>query len=252
MLTLLREEWRYLLLATGLLTRLPVPHRSKAPAPGRSLHWYPLVGLLLGLSLLAMSTLPAPALLSAVLITVAWVVLTGGLHLDGLADCADAWVGGLGDRERTLRIMKDPACGPMGVLALAAVLLLKVSALAALSAGDAPWWLIPVFSRALLATAMITTPYVRPGGMGDGLAATARAPAVIAGLGITALAAVVLSPGGLGWLWLLTGCAVLALWRRAMVGRLGGYTGDGAGALVELLEVALLVTTAVAMYGTAR
>ncbi|MFH4181104.1 adenosylcobinamide-GDP ribazoletransferase, partial [Acinetobacter baumannii] len=54
-----------------------------------------------------------------------WIWLTGGLHLDGLADTADAWVGGFGDKQRTLQIMKDPSCGPIGVLSLVIICLLK-------------------------------------------------------------------------------------------------------------------------------
>jgi adenosylcobinamide-GDP ribazoletransferase len=61
----------------------------------------------------------------AVLVLMLWVAITGGLHLDGLADCADAWVGGFGNRQRSLAIMKDPAAGPIAVLVL--LLLLKWS-----------------------------------------------------------------------------------------------------------------------------
>ncbi len=56
----------------------------------------------------------APAWPVAVLVLAVWVGLTGALHLDGLADSADAWLGGYGDRARTLAIMKDPYCGPAG------------------------------------------------------------------------------------------------------------------------------------------
>ncbi|MBD1224901.1 adenosylcobinamide-GDP ribazoletransferase [Acinetobacter seifertii] len=57
-----------------------------------------------------------PIVLLAAIILTLWIWLTGGLHLDGLADTADAWVGGFGDKLRTLQIMKDPSCGPIGVL----------------------------------------------------------------------------------------------------------------------------------------
>ena len=74
----------------------------------------------------------APLLLHAALLLTAWVLLSGGLHLDGLADSADAWLGGFGDRERTLTIMKDPRSGPIAVVTLGLVLLLKFTALVAL------------------------------------------------------------------------------------------------------------------------
>ena len=71
----------------------------------------------------------------------ALIALTGGLHLDGLADSADAWVGGFGDRARTLEIMKDPRSGPAGVTAIVSLLLLKCAALASLSVENAAWCL---------------------------------------------------------------------------------------------------------------
>ena len=143
-----------LLVAIGFLTRIPVPAAvfDDAGARVRSLPWYPLVGLLLGglLYLLAWAIHGWPPLLSAAVTLAAWVALTGALHLDGLADSADAWVGGIGDRVRTLAIMKDPNCGPMGVTAVVLTLLLKFAALA-----SAPAWpgllLAPLLARAALA-----------------------------------------------------------------------------------------------------
>ncbi len=117
---------RGLLAAIGFLTRLPVPAGTfdDERAKSASLAWYPLVGLLLGslLSVLAWLLRDTSSFLSAGLVTAAWVALTGALHLDGLADSADAWIGGLGDREKTLTIMKDPRCGPAGVVALVLML----------------------------------------------------------------------------------------------------------------------------------
>ena len=105
-----------LLIALQFLTRLPVrlPGMPEPQQIGRSLLFYPLVGLLLGLALLALEWVlgDTSTLLEAALLLAAWVALSGGLHLDGLADTADAWVGGYGDRERTLAIMKDPRSGP--------------------------------------------------------------------------------------------------------------------------------------------
>lgn len=249
-----RKEAQALAIALGLLTRIPVPVRGEVSAAtlGRSLHWYPAVGLVIGLILaLLAALLPGDhllnsVLLNAALITTAWLALTGALHLDGLADCADAWVGGMGDRARTLAIMKDPACGPIGVVAIVVLLLVKVAALDTLLTGTFGvfWWLIPVLARTVLPLAFISLPYVREGGMGDGLARNASRPglilAVLLVLGILALCLPVLLLG----LWLAVAVAVFTLWRRAMIQRLAGFTGDGAGALVELLEVALLVATA--------
>src|SRR3989338_1738452 len=140
------------------------------PAPaavGRSLLSYPLVGLLLGAVLLSAQWAlqgQAPALQAALLL-ILWVGLTGGLHLDGLADSADAWAGGFGDRERTLAIMQDPRSGPIAVVVLVLVLLLKFAALLALIEQQHSVLLIivPLISRSALLGLFLTTPYVRPG-----------------------------------------------------------------------------------------
>jgi adenosylcobinamide-GDP ribazoletransferase len=232
---------RGLAIAFGFLTRLPVPRiEPRSDALAGSLKWYPLVGLVLGTLLAGAATLlsgvlhPLPA---AAIVLVAWVALTGALHLDGLADSADAWIGGLGDRTRTLAIMKDPRSGPAGVVSLVLVLLLKFSALATL--GD-PWLLLlpPLLGRAAIVVWFLTTPYVRAGGLGDPLRG-----APIAGCHV-AIALAVLSSlcfGKAGVIALLGAFAIGWLWRRAVMRRLGGFTGDTAGALVELVEAVTLM-----------
>ena len=114
-------------IALQFLSSLPI-RLSGMPAPqelGRSLLCYPLVGALFGLLLWGLNGLlgNAPLMLHAALLLTAWVLLSGGLHLDGLADSADAWLGGFGDRERTLSIMKDPRSGPIAVVTLVLVML---------------------------------------------------------------------------------------------------------------------------------
>lgn len=247
-----REQGRALAAALGLLTRIPMPHSASANpvAQGNALHWYPAAGALICLLLaLAAAALPGDDLLRAALVVTLWTALTGALHLDGLADCADAWVGGMGNRQRTLAIMKDPACGPMGVTALLLALMLKVAALTSLLSHPAAdcWWLAPLMARAALPLAFVTLPYVRLGGMGDRAAASFSRSGIALAVLLTLSLTACLLPTPLWWLWLAVTVGVFALWRRALLRRLGGFTGDGAGALVELLEVALLVTTALAL-----
>lgn len=235
-----------LLAALGLLTRVPVPARvfTDPAARARSLAWYPVVGLLLGLALAALAWClqESPPMLGAALLLLAWVWLTGGLHLDGLADSADAWVGGLGDRERTLAIMKDPRSGPAGVSAVVLVLLLKFAALASLETPPlVALALAPLLARAALTLAFLALPYVRAGGMGSGLAPASRLPCVVALLLAVALAGVA---GLRGVFALLAAAAVFWLWRRACRRRLGGITGDTCGALAELVEAGVLVALA--------
>ena len=224
---------RALLLAIGFLTRLPVPsHAYDDPnAKAASLAWYPLVGVLIGLLLGALAWLlrDTPALLSSALLVLAWVGLTGALHLDGLADSADAWIGGMGDREKTLAIMKDPRCGPAGVVALVLMLLLKFAALASLGpAPGAALLLAPTLARAGLTALFLSTPYIRSGGLGSALSDAPRRACVIALL-LTVLGCVLF--GGRGLLALLAAAVVFGLWRQACLNRLGGCTGDTAGAL---------------------
>lgn len=235
---------RALLVAVGFLTRIPVPAAvfDDTRAGSASLAWYPLVGLILGVLLagLAWALREAPPLLSAALVLAAWVALTGALHLDGLADSADAWIGGLGDPARTLEIMKDPRSGPAGVVALALLLLVKFAALASLP-GQAVVLLAlaPLLARMALTLAFLTTPYVRRAGLGTALAG---APRVASSAALVAGAAVCLAAAGWrGAVAIGAGLLVFACWRHACVRRIGGTTGDTAGALAELTEAAVLV-----------
>lgn len=236
---------RALLAAIGFLTRVPVPASTfeGASAPSAQLAWYPAVGVLIGgvLACAAWLASSAPPLLAAALLLVAWVAITGGLHLDGLADTADAWVGGLGDRERTLAIMKDPRSGPMGVIALVLVLLLKFAALVSLHRYTPAIWLAPLLGRAALTAAFSTTPYIRAGGLGSVLLG-APAAACAASLAVTAV--ISLLAGWPGVRALLVALAVLACWRWSCMRRLGGMTGDTCGALTEITEAAVLVALA--------
>ncbi|MEA9556806.1 adenosylcobinamide-GDP ribazoletransferase [Xanthomonas nasturtii] len=237
-----------LLAAIGFLTRIPVPGAvfARAGVQTRSLPWYPAVGLLLGgvLCGLAWCLRDVAPLLGAALLLSAWTWLTGALHLDGLADMTDAWVGGMGDRARTLAIMKDPTSGPMAVTAVVLVLLLKCAALATLLPhAPGALWLAPLLSRAAVVAAFLTTPYVRAVGIGSALVAAPRTSLWLALI----LATMVCIAAGMAIAALCLGTAavVFVLWRRACMQRLDGMTGDTCGALVELTETAVLVMLAV-------
>lgn len=239
---------RAFVLALQLLTRLPIPSPGSLPRPrelGLSVLFFPVVGLLIGALLAGLHTvlwLIDPGVLAGLILTF-WVLLTGGLHLDGLADTADAWIGGQGDRDRTLAIMKDPRSGPIAIVAIVLVLLNKFAALQMLLAGDARTLLLlaPALGRAFVVLLLITTPYVRPDGLGAPHAQ--YLPRLSCGLLVLLVAAgtVVL----LGWqggaLLAALGIGFLGL-RHWLLTRLGGTTGDTLGAACELTEtVALLV-----------
>lgn len=234
-----------LLIALQFLTSLPI-HLPTMPTPqqqGRSLLHYPLVGLLLGalLWLAAILLAGAPPLLQAALLLTLWVALTGALHLDGLADSADAWLGGFGDRDRTLAIMKDPRSGPVAVVVLVIMLLLKFAALLALLQAQqyVVLLLVPVLGRAALLALFLTTAYVRPNGLGQALAAHLPRPWARSVLAAVALGCLPFGMAGL--VALLMAAATFLIARRAMLRRLGGTSGDTAGALLELVECAVLV-----------
>ena len=95
---------------------------------GRSLLAYPLVGLLIGTLLAGIAWLTggAPSAVSAAILLLLWVLITGALHLDGLADCADAWIGWQGSHERSLQILKDPHVGSSAVTVLVTVLVSQI------------------------------------------------------------------------------------------------------------------------------
>lgn len=233
-------------IALQFLTVLPV--RISAPpdatTTGRSLLYYPLVGLVIGALLGGLAWLlgEAPALPAAALLLAVWVAVTGALHLDGLADSADAWLGGLGDRERSLAIMKDPYCGPAGVVTLVLALLIKFAALAHLVPNQ-NWEILvvtPVLGRTALVLLFLTTPYVRSHGLGSLLANHLPRRACIVMVIVTLVATSFIT----GWLamgLLLTMAGLFLMLRGLMLQRLGGTTGDTAGALVEITEATVLL-----------
>ena len=238
---------RLFLIALQFLTCIPVRLRDLPDALeiGRSVLFYPLVGLLIGtvLALLNLALQNGSDALRAAVVLAVWVAMTGALHLDGLADSADAWVGGHGDRQRTLDIMKDPRSGPAAVSAVVLVLLLKFAALAVLLQGGA--WpallLAPLLGRAALLGLLLSTPYVRAGGMGAAIAGHLPRKTALALLLVTAAGICLLADG---WKALLAVLVVGFLLRRAFLARLGGMTGDMLGAAVELAEAAALLALA--------
>lgn len=264
-------------IALSLLTRWPVKIATPVNTidQGKSVAYYPVVGLLIGALLyscayaatyMTPTLLPNanPLVLALILVSI-WVAITGALHLDGLADSADAWLGGYGDRDRTLAIMKDPACGPAGVIALVLTLLGKTAALAALlsnaeasaltqstsvsiagatsvSATKAtallPILVAPLLGRAACAALFLMLPYVRENGIGHSAAQQlASAPTKIALLLSIALTLLCSQ-----WLMLVAATIILLMGAYMMRQRLGGFTGDIAGALVEVVEVMAIVT----------
>lgn len=233
---------RNLRIAFGLLTTLPVrlPDDWSVGDSGRAAVWYPFVGLVLGaLTWLAWTgaRLVFAPLVAGVIALIVWVVLTGGLHLDGLADCCDGLFASVG-RERRLEIMKDPHIGVFGVTGLILVLFLKAAALASLPSASFAILLAPSLARACLLLAGLL-PLARPSGMGADFASGFRRSFILWGAAIPVLLALLLGVRGVLSGLAGVGAAGLVLWLAKV--RIGGVSGDVFGMIVEIVETVVLL-----------
>lgn len=236
-------------IAIGFLTRLPVPHAPYAEASfSRALGWFPLVGAALGGLLFAAALGIAPWFavhVQAVLVVALWALLTGGLHLDGLADVADGWSGGRGDRERTLAIMRDPHIGAHGAAALSLFLLAKVATVAELCthAGQRTLLLAPLLGRFVVVGLVVAFPYAREQGLGTAFRRHARATDWL--LGSLCVAAALVWAGRPYLLPAALTALLIGLMALLASRRLGGLTGDVYGAAIELAELVFLLVCCV-------
>ncbi len=240
--------------ALRFLTALPVPGLPPMSEASivRSMAAFPLVGLIIGAGGAAAGWAAGwlwGEALRPIVIVIAWMMLTVGLHLDGLADTCDALFSWR-SRERKLEIMKDSRIGTMGALALIAIILLKVGALAALGAA---WWLgallAPMWGRWADIYGIFFFPAAREGGMGRTFHdQVRRSDFGIATLSVLLVALALAGPWGV-----LAGLSVWLiahLTARRMVSAFGGLTGDTYGALAEIGEAtALLALAAMLRHG---
>lgn len=234
------------LLALQFLTRIPIPFAVE-PTPknlGDSVLYYPLIGAIIGFFLFAAAHLLADVdtLLSAALILTLWIGLTGGLHLDGIADCVDGWIGGQGNIEKSLHIMKDPNAGPMGVTALVLLLLLKYAALTVLLNNNALSILLiaPIIGRASVLFLMISTNYIRANGLAETMIKNLpRNKATVIVLIVIILYILIANI----WSTLLLTLFACFL-RHLFISLFNGITGDMLGASVELNGLAILLIAA--------
>ena len=248
-------------LALGFLTVVPVRVGDVQPGDlGRAAGWFPVVGLLLGLILSTAHWLLLRAFdpfLAGGLVVALWVALTGGLHLDGLADCGDGLLASANPGRR-LEIMRDPRLGAFGVLLLAIFLILKVLAAGVLPAqvlfsiqpnGWQPAaWLPagPLVVATVCARWLILPlgrqPGARPGGLGADLALGLGPAGLVAGAAVLVVVALLGGPRTI--VAVLVAHAVAWLILQAARQRLGGVTGDILGLTVELSELAVLLVYA--------
>lgn len=225
------------------MTTLPfkLPDDWVAGDSGRAALWYPLVGSVIGaltwLAWTGASFVFSPLMAGVVTLAV-WVLLTGGLHLDGLADCCDGLFASVMP-DRRLEIMKDPHVGAFGVIGLILILFLKAAALASLT---------PISSFGILLAASLARwcilpagllPLARPSGMGSDFAAGLQRSFIILAVLIPLVLAILLGLRGVLASIAGLGAAASVLWLAKS--RIGGVTGDVFGMIVEIVETVVLL-----------
>ena len=235
-----------LVTAIRYLTIVPVPGLAALhTGPGASAAWFPVVGLLIGAVLVgvdrAVTTLFAP-LLAALLTVTTWKVMTGGLHLDGLADCLD----GLAGRSpaQRLAIMRDSRIGALGAVGLVLFLMLELATVSGIDS-HARWRALlvaPVVGRAMppvLARVFRAVPSGRAAAFGAELGRGAAPVAVVVALAVAV--SVLEIWGAVAFATSLIVALAVGAW---MTRRLGGVSGDVHGAAIECTELTVLLTMA--------
>ncbi len=243
----MKYGWEQFRIALGFLTILPAS-RSLDATPerlGRSMALFPAVGMLLGLGLVVINGMLDGLLPRAVLdclLLVMLIVVTGALHLDGIADLIDGLAGGK-DREGVLRIMKDSRVGAMGVVGLVMLLLLKYLSLFNLSLETKSAGLIFMLAAGRWVQVVLATScrYLRGReGTASVFIEHAGERELLVACGTLLIASLVLFglPGV--FLTFLLGLAAILLIKYFEM-RLGGVTGDVLGAASEIIEVLTLI-----------
>ena len=249
-----------LISSLSFLTRLPIPFARTIdpPALSQSMRFFAVagafIGALNGVVLVGLQALNVPSLLGAALTCIFGLMVTGGLHEDGLADSADGLFGGK-TREDRLLIMRDSRIGSYGAMALMTCLLARAASYEVLL-GLPVYACIAVmaatgaFSRAMVVDMMWATKSARS----DGLSALAGRPgrnsalfAIVTGGALVFGAGLYLRPES-GVVAVLAATGVTGLIRRYAMRQIGGQTGDICGATQVLVEITLF-TVFLAMIG---
>jgi adenosylcobinamide-GDP ribazoletransferase len=241
-----------ILFSLGFLSRLPVPFTKTLdpPALAQSMRFFAfagaIIGALNGVLLVGLHFLHVPSLMAAAIACLFGIVITGGLHEDGLADSADGVFGGK-DRDQRLAIMRDSRIGSFGAMALITCLCARIGAYDALF-GLSPLVVISItagvgaFSRAMVVDLLWATRAART----DGLSVLAGRPGRNAALfAIFTGGALTLAAGSFikvesGVIAILAATAMTGVLRRIAMRMIGGQTGDICGATQVLVEITML------------
>jgi adenosylcobinamide-GDP ribazoletransferase len=235
--------FRGFFVALSFLTRIPVRHKH-VPSIGLAALWFPIVGVVVGAIVggvaWGVSNLTTPLVGAAVAVLVG-VLITGAFHEDGLADTADAFVGGWSTEDR-LRILKDPLHGSYGVAAMCGSIVLRVCALSAISPRDMFTAAIAAhcFARAGALALMLTTSLARHEGLGSDYVKSIRRSTAIISI-LVSLFFVIFLIGV--WSIAVVGATIVGATtiRWWSIKKIGGITGDVLGAAEQLSEALILV-----------
>jgi adenosylcobinamide-GDP ribazoletransferase len=231
--------WADLRAAFSFLTILPLGY-VEGRKPGWSLTWYPVVGAGIGVLLTAVSSVsPFSHEATAFLVLLMWVIVTGGLHLDGFADSCDGLLATV-EPARRLEIMKDPRTGSWAVIGLILLLLGKWTFIAGL---PVPLLLLPpIVGRWVMVIAVYVFPYARSSGLGNffrqGLGRKQVLAATFINLGLLVFTSQFV-PVVIALLIAIFSVWIIGQWALRRLG--GGITGDVYGGLCEITELLCLI-----------
>ncbi len=213
--------------------------------PEKFIPYFPHIGLLIGLGLCYLSILTQNLFFSPVLLLIYLTVITGGLHLDGFIDTADALFSHR-NRESKLEILKDPHVGSMGIIALILLFLLEFSALHSLKELKILLF-IPVYSRYGMIFGMNFLPYLRKEGLGKPFIQKLPLSVFMQIIPYVMLMVLLFNFKFVLWFHLIffTGIYLIIKFYKFT---LGGITGDLLGAMNEFLTVILLTSSAILLY----
>lgn len=232
-----------LILALQLMTRLPLPNVGADEKDfAAAIRWFPATGIIVGLTIAAAMTmgLQSDPWIAALLSLIAWVAMTGALHLDGLGDIADGAGAAHHDREKLSAVLADPHIGSFGVVSIALQLLTKLVLLRLCAEHVPPLALVAVPFAARIGP-LAWTLWLPP--LHQGLASRFRdgigASHLLGWVMLAAALCLIIPP-------LLSAALFIPFWAWWLRSRIGGISGDGHGAGIELVESGLLLALVLA------
>lgn len=239
------------LLLLQFMTRIPTPKMEYEPKKlGKAMKFFPVVGIIIGVilyySFIVLSQFFDSPEVIAILIILIEIILTGGLHLDGLADTFDG-IFSYRSKKRMLEIMKDSRIGSNGALSLIIYFALKGTLLKeVISIDDSPYFLLvmPVIARFNSTLNCGVGKYARPSGMGKHIVEETNILGVIVSLVITASFSYYLI--GMTGIYAIVVVSILGIYfAKLMERKIGGITGDTLGAVVEMSTIIVLLVGAI-------